>query len=113
MHLWLLSLSLSPLFLSALGVPQTHGVHPSSLSKYKPEGSRWTCLDGSKTISWTAVNDDYCDCLDGSDEPGAYFPTFISQELMLLARDECVSAQYFLLHERRSYRRKYPKFACE
>jgi len=70
MRLWLLSLSLSPLFISALGSPQTRGVHPSFLSKYRPEGSSWTCLDGSKTISWTAVNDDYCDCPDGSDEPG-------------------------------------------
>ncbi|KAH9007273.1 glucosidase II beta subunit-like-domain-containing protein [Lactarius hatsudake] len=70
MRPWLLSLSFFPLIASALGRPQTHGVHPSFLSKYKPEGSTWTCLDGSKTISWTAVNDDYCDCPDGSDEPG-------------------------------------------
>ncbi len=77
MRLWLLSLSLLPLIVSALGKPQTRGVHPSFLSKYKPEGSTWTCLDGSKTISWTAVNDDYCDCPDGSDEPGAFFPTMI------------------------------------
>lgn len=70
MRLWLLSLSLFPLFVSALGWPQTRGVHPSFLSKYKPEGSTWTCLGGSKIILWTAVNDDYCDCPDGSDEPG-------------------------------------------
>lgn len=55
------------------------GVHPSSKAifshmfldavfyePFKP----FTCLDKSATIPWAKVNDDYCDCLDGSDEPG-------------------------------------------
>lgn len=55
-------------------VDRTHGVHPAVLAKYTPASGgaspTWKCLDGSKTIAWTAVNDDYCDCPDGSDEPG-------------------------------------------
>ncbi|TEB29436.1 hypothetical protein FA13DRAFT_1863628 [Coprinellus micaceus] len=47
------------------------GVHPTSVSKYTPTKSNtWKCLDGSKELPWSAVNDDYCDCEDGSDEPG-------------------------------------------
>ena len=30
----------------------------------------FTCLDGSQLLSFSSVNDDYCDCTDGSDEPG-------------------------------------------
>ncbi|VDN51226.1 unnamed protein product [Dracunculus medinensis] len=33
-------------------------------------GENFTCIDGLKTIPFKHVNDDYCDCTDGSDEPG-------------------------------------------
>eukprot|EP00906_Rhabdomonas_costata_P025214 RCo036109 len=45
-----------------------HGVAPSERSRYT--GSTFTCADGSVKIPLSQVNDDYCDCLDGSDEPG-------------------------------------------
>ncbi|KAI0301937.1 glucosidase II beta subunit-like-domain-containing protein [Multifurca ochricompacta] len=66
----LLLLTILPTLIFATRIPQIQGVHPSLLSKYKPEGTAWNCLDGTKSISWAAVNDDYCDCPDGSDEPG-------------------------------------------
>lgn len=48
------------------------GLDPSKASKYSPgRGGQWSCLDGSRTVEFSAVNDDYCDCRDGSDEPGA------------------------------------------
>ncbi|CAF0901189.1 unnamed protein product [Adineta ricciae] len=45
------------------------GVQTSLLSMYVPS-KPFTCLDGSMTIPYEFVNDDYCDCRDGSDEPG-------------------------------------------
>ncbi|KAL4082116.1 glucosidase II beta subunit-like-domain-containing protein [Scleroderma yunnanense] len=69
---WLLLTAISLPALAA--VDKTHGVQPHLITKYVVEtsGARqtWTCLDGSKQIPWSAVNDDYCDCPDGSDEPG-------------------------------------------
>ncbi|OSX60577.1 hypothetical protein POSPLADRAFT_1148504 [Postia placenta MAD-698-R-SB12] len=70
MVLWLLFALPAPTF---AGVEKIHGVAPSLLSRYvapASDSAPWSCLDGSKTITWAAVNDDYCDCPDGSDEPG-------------------------------------------
>ncbi|KAJ3413355.1 hypothetical protein HDV05_008137 [Chytridiales sp. JEL 0842] len=49
------------------------GVHPSKKHLYpatSAKGGSFACLDGEKSIPASAVNDDYCDCADGSDEPG-------------------------------------------
>ena len=35
-----------------------------------PFSDNFVCFDGSATISFENINDDYCDCRDGSDEPG-------------------------------------------
>ena len=34
------------------------------------EGKDFSCFDGSTKVPFGHINDDYCDCLDGSDEPG-------------------------------------------
>jgi hypothetical protein len=47
------------------------GVLPARQSLYVPSGAgTWKCLSGDKEIPWSKVNDDFCDCPDGSDEPG-------------------------------------------
>eukprot|EP01061_Rhynchopus_euleeides_P004440 TRINITY_DN13698_c0_g1_i1.p1 TRINITY_DN13698_c0_g1~~TRINITY_DN13698_c0_g1_i1.p1 ORF type:complete len:652 (+),score=255.22 TRINITY_DN13698_c0_g1_i1:45-2000(+) len=45
------------------------GAGPEDQAKYQ-EKDTFTCTDGSATISWGEVNNNYCDCSDGSDEPG-------------------------------------------
>ncbi|XP_037777317.1 glucosidase 2 subunit beta-like isoform X2 [Penaeus monodon] len=53
----------------AAEVLRPRGVPLSKASFYDPTRD-FNCLDGSGTIPFAYVNDDYCDCQDGSDEPG-------------------------------------------
>ena len=71
-HICLLSLLLCLLFLS---LPISHcqpvtlrGIRKRDHSAYS--GTNFTCLDASASFPSSRVNDDYCDCADGSDEPG-------------------------------------------
>ncbi len=50
--------------------PQRAGAYATALSR----GS-FQCMNGTGKLPATAINDNYCDCADGSDEPGA--PTAI------------------------------------
>ncbi|XP_057299913.1 glucosidase 2 subunit beta-like isoform X2 [Hydractinia symbiolongicarpus] len=50
-------------------VKVVRGVDIKHQSFYDPSKD-FTCFDGSKTIPFSSVNDDYCDCHDGTDEPG-------------------------------------------
>lgn len=66
-----MAVSLAGFLLAALTVaenPVLRGVPPANVAKY--QGDRFTCFDGGLTIPIGMVNDDYCDCNDGSDEPG-------------------------------------------
>ena len=46
------------------------GLDPALQSFYQRDSEGlFTCLDKSEMIPFRMVNDDYCDCLDGSDEP--------------------------------------------
>ncbi|GMR36677.1 hypothetical protein PMAYCL1PPCAC_06872, partial [Pristionchus mayeri] len=43
---------------------------PPSRSAFYSRAKEFQCLDGSARIPYEQINDDYCDCSDGSDEPG-------------------------------------------
>lgn len=43
---------------------------PISKSSFYPPEKDFQCFDGSLLVPFSYVNDDYCDCADGSDEPG-------------------------------------------
>ncbi|KAF2074983.1 hypothetical protein CYY_003722 [Polysphondylium violaceum] len=45
-----------------------YGVSPEEIEFYK--GEKFNCLRSNKQVPISQVNDDYCDCPDGTDEPG-------------------------------------------
>ncbi|KAG4167681.1 hypothetical protein ERO13_A13G211300v2 [Gossypium hirsutum] len=46
------------------------GISPQDENYYKSSSDTISCKDGSKKFSKSQFNDDFCDCLDGTDEPG-------------------------------------------
>ena len=56
---------------AAAAAATPRGVSEAQADQYALAGGKFKCLDGSKTIPAKQVNDNYCDCPDGSDEPGA------------------------------------------
>ncbi|KAJ3417484.1 hypothetical protein HDV05_003348 [Chytridiales sp. JEL 0842] len=65
----LLLVPLAAVAQSASSIDPLRGVPVSKRDLYNPTSDNFKCLDGSKFIPFSAVNDDYCDCKDGSDEP--------------------------------------------
>ncbi|CAI5461319.1 unnamed protein product [Closterium sp. Yama58-4] len=52
----------------AAALPSIRGVAPQDVAYFS--GSEVRCRDGSRSIAVQRVNDDFCDCADGTDEPG-------------------------------------------
>ncbi|KAJ4875388.1 Glucosidase 2 subunit beta [Raphanus sativus] len=46
------------------------GISPQDEKYYKSSSSEIKCKDGSKRFTRAQLNDDFCDCADGTDEPG-------------------------------------------
>ncbi|KFY12326.1 hypothetical protein V491_06835 [Pseudogymnoascus sp. VKM F-3775] len=55
------------------------GVGPDFAKHYKASKDTFTCITApSVVIPFSSINDDYCDCPDGSDEPGTSACTYLS-----------------------------------
>ncbi|CAG9772891.1 unnamed protein product [Ceutorhynchus assimilis] len=46
------------------------GTHFKENAFYKSIEGKFTCIKSGEVIAFDKVNDDYCDCADGTDEPG-------------------------------------------
>ncbi|KAH7560352.1 hypothetical protein JRO89_XS10G0003900 [Xanthoceras sorbifolium] len=47
-----------------------YGISPQDENYYRISSNTIKCKDGSKKFTKTQLNDDFCDCSDGTDEPG-------------------------------------------
>ncbi|KAF8312796.1 hypothetical protein DL93DRAFT_2114589 [Clavulina sp. PMI_390] len=75
MHFALLLLGAAATTATTASAVDVKGVEPALAKNYitPVAGSspqRWKCLNSSQEIPLSAVNDNYCDCDDGTDEPG-------------------------------------------
>ena len=66
------SLSYVPRVTCASVVAPRHalGVDPALRHRYESESGTYACDENARIIPRSRVNDEYCDCADGSDEPG-------------------------------------------
>lgn len=67
------------------------GTHELQREFYTAKEGEFTCITSGEKINFELVNDNYCDCLDGSDEPGT---------------DACPNGQFFCTEQNDHY---YPK----
>lgn len=115
MHPWLLLLL--PLRVLA-NKERLRGVSPDLVGRYAPtkQGSAetWQCLDGSKSIDWSAINDDFCDCPDGSDEPGTLSVLLVISSCQLcVCRDQRMPKRLVLLCQCWLHRVLYTEHSSE
>nr|GLL22857.1 glucosidase 2 subunit beta-like [Ipomoea trifida] len=66
LHLYFFTISIH--FCHSPAFALTIGIHPLDEKYYSLELIK--CKDGSKSFTRDRLNDDFCDCLDGTDEPG-------------------------------------------
>jgi protein kinase C substrate 80K-H len=74
------------------------GVHPANKDLYEREFFQ---CDGGKMHPIGAVNDDFCDCSDGTDEPGTFLAVasvlgvFITCSCIFAGTSACPNGRFF------------------
>ncbi|KAI4891683.1 hypothetical protein NFI96_020325 [Prochilodus magdalenae] len=76
-----------------LEAKRIRGVSMSYRRLYK-ERKSFLCMDGSRLIPFRQVNDDYCDCPDGSDEPGGLIMSLPGTAACPSGRFYCVNVGF-------------------
>lgn len=72
------------------------GIHEKQSSFYVPnEENMFGCIESGEKIPFNRLNDNYCDCLDGSDEPGT---------------NACPNGLFYCKHQRIKIDRKIRNF---
>lgn len=100
-HLSLLVAALSATFLakSVSGSDSAiRGLAPELKSRYAFQNDVFACFSGGSPFPAVRVNDDFCDCLDGSDEPGlltALYCQFLPRSCSAKLALECLQANLF------------------
>ncbi|KAI4386313.1 hypothetical protein MLD38_004254 [Melastoma candidum] len=95
LHILLLTLimvsDLFSRFVVGSSSPPLLGIAPQDEKYYQASSDGIKCRDGSGKFSKAQLNDDFCDCLDGTDEPGIcsiLFVAVLAFELWLLHEDD-------------------------
>ncbi|KAH9788981.1 glucosidase 2 subunit beta [Citrus sinensis] len=64
-----------------------YGISPQDENYYKTSSNTIKCKDGSKKFAKTQLNDDYCDCPDGTDEPAF--------EMWVIGTSACPNGKFY------------------
>lgn len=70
LRLALITLAFGSVIAQTAEIGAIKGVAPELLNRYSFEDGSFICTSGGPRIPAKRVNDNYCDCVDGSDEPG-------------------------------------------
>jgi hypothetical protein len=84
----LLPLLLLPALASAARIVAVRGAPPASWGSFFDAAGVYTCDGGATKLAKNQVNDDFCDCDDGSDEPGTAACATVAAKASFFCRND-------------------------